>query len=72
MIFLVINPLNCSEFNVFGTVEEAVSFLESNGYKLAAHRDIKVSPRVRLVYTKGNDQTRNVYCRNMGVDGAQA
>lgn len=64
MIFVVIDPLKWHEFKLFSSVEDAVASLEKEGYTLAASRDIKVSPRVRLVYTKGKEE-RLVFCRSL-------
>lgn len=65
MVFIVVNPLNCSEMSIFETEESAISSLEGDGYNLSASREMKVSNRVRRVYTKGNDQIRSLYCREV-------
>ena len=65
LVFVVVNPLNCSEMAIFQTSECAIAALESDGYTLAGSREMKVSDHVRRVYTKGNDQIRNLYCREV-------
>lgn len=65
LVFVVVNPLNCSEMTIFQTSESAIATLEKDGYTLAGSREMKVSNNVRRVYMKGNDQIRNLYCREV-------
>jgi hypothetical protein len=65
LLFLVINPENCSDFSIHQSIEEATALLESQGFTLSCKREIKSSPRMRCSYYK-NGESRYVYCRNMG------
>ena len=66
LLFIIINPENCSDFSIHATVEEAKGILESQGFSLDTEREIKPSPRARLGYSKSRGETRIIYCRNMG------
>lgn len=63
MIFVVNNPMNCSDVNVFDTVQLAVEFLTNAGFSQIWSRDIKVSPRARFAFVNNNDETRYIYAR---------
>ena len=65
MVYVVVNPLNSSELNLFSEIGLAQNFLVSQGYALIAHRDLKVSPRARLFYARTDGESRYVYCKNV-------
>jgi len=64
MVFVVVNPVCYPEFKVFNTVNNAMAWLESEGFTLNASREIKASPLARLFYSRGHEQ-RIVFCREV-------
>ena len=65
MIFIAINPKNCADVQVFDSVDRLQYWMQDQGYGVSASREIKVSDRVRFVYTHEDGRELYVYCRLM-------